>query len=51
MRLPKVPKGLKARLNRELRKAEQKKKVIARKKEIEAMKKRLETVRNQNRKY
>lgn len=50
-RMPKFPKGLKARLNRELRKAEQKKKVEARRREIEAMRKKVEAIRKKNRGY
>jgi hypothetical protein len=42
MRLPKIPKGLAARIRKAEAKLEQKKKVEARKKEIAAMRKKLE---------
>ena len=46
-RLPKFPKGLKARIAKAQRVADRKKQIAARKKEIAAMKKKLETLRRQ----
>ena len=45
MRLPKYPKGLKARIAKLERKAEQKRKVEARKREIAALRKKSEALR------
>lgn len=45
MRLPKIPKGLAARIRKAEYKLEQKKKVEDRKKEIAAMRKKLESLK------
>jgi len=47
-KLPKYPKGLKARLKKAERKAEQAKKIKARKSEIAAMRKKLETLQKKS---
>lgn len=44
-RLPKIPKGLAARIRKMERKLEVKKKIETRRREIEAMKKKAETLR------
>jgi len=49
-RLPKMPKGIMARIRKEETKLANKSKVTARKKAIEAAKKKLEMLRNKNRK-
>lgn len=49
-RIPKLPKGLTARISKMERKMVQKKKVETRKKEIMALKKKAETLANQLRK-
>lgn len=49
-RLPKLPKGLAARISKMERKMAQKKKIDVRKKEILALKKKAETLANQLRK-
>lgn len=51
LKMPKFPKGLKARIAKQERAAKRKKDIQTRKKEIETAKKRLETLKNQNRKY
>ena len=49
--MPRWPKGLKARINKEERKAQRNKDVQRRKADIDKARKRLESLRNQNRKY
>lgn len=46
-KLPKMPKGLKARVNKLEREIKREKEIQARKKEIEALKKKAETLKNQ----
>jgi len=48
-KLPKFPKGLKARIAKQERVAKRKKEIISRRKEIESSRKRLEALRTQNR--
>lgn len=48
-KLPKFPKGLKARIAKQERFAKRKKEVSSRRSEIEKAKKRLDTLRNSNR--
>lgn len=50
-KMPKWPKGLKARIAREEKKAEREKAISQRRRDIEAAKKKLQTLRNKNRRY